>query len=340
MSINRRRLFFRLGLALAALLMFVQACSLPFNLGPTPVPGADQTEVAMMVKLTALQAEVQNAQATLTQVAGIPTNPPAAPPIQTPTPTETLAPTWTPIYSSPTIPVIVVPTVLVVTATPYGVVPPVSGGGQPTIIARVNSNCRAGPSSLYLRLGYLLVGESSIVLGRNSDWSWWYIREPRRNLLCWVWAGSTSVQGDTASLPIVKTTAVPVYKATSTKSSTSAAFSITGVKMIKCGGEFTIMVRVTNNGKQALESASLQVYNLTKSKNLFGPSTSNSPFRTSDSDCSAGGDRLEPGKSLYIGAGLGTQSLYGNRLEINVGMCTEEGFSGKCDWDEITYKVP
>jgi hypothetical protein len=339
MSINRRRLFFRLGFVLTALSLVSQACILPINVGSTPVPGADQTEVAMMVRLTALQAEVQNAQATLTQAAMVtPTT--ETIPSQTATPTETLSPTWTPIYSSPTIPVIVVPTIIVVTATPQAGAPPAGSGGQPTIYAKVNSNCRAGPSSLYRRLGYLLVGESSIVLGRNSDWSWWYIREPRRNLLCWVWSGSTTVQGDTASLPIVKTTAEPIYKATTTKSSTAAYFSITGVKMIKCSGEFTIMVRVTNNGNKALESASLQVYNLTKSKNLFGPNTSNNPFRSSDSDCSAGGDRLEPGKSLYVGAGLGTQNLAGNRLEIDVGLCTEEGFSGKCDWDEITYKVP
>ena len=339
MSTNRRRLSYHLGLVLAGLLLVSQACSLPLPLGSTPAPGADQTEVAVMVQLTALQLEVQNAQATLTQAAMI-TAPPAEIPSQTPTPTETLSPTWTPLYSSPTIPVIVVPTVIVVTATPVPGVPPSGSGGQPTIFAKINSNCRAGPSSLYRRLGYLLVGESSVVLGRNSDWSWWYIREPRRNLLCWVWSGSTTVQGDTASLPIVKTTAEPIYKATSTKSSTNAYFSITGVKMIKCGGEFTIMIRVKNNGNQALESASLQVYDLTKSKNLFGPDTSNNPFRSSDSDCSAGGDRLEPGKSLYIGAGLGTQNRSGNRLEIDVGMCTEENFSGKCYWDGLIYKVP
>jgi hypothetical protein len=338
MSIDRRSLIFRLALSIAALLLILQACSLPINLSPTSIPGADQTEVALVVKLTALQSELQIAQATMTQVAALP-SPQEATPTLTPTPTDTLEPTWTPFFASPTIPVIFVPTVIVVTATPGGETS-VSGGGQPTITANTSSNCRAGPGSNYLRLGYLLVGETSVVLGRDSSWTWWYIREPRRNILCWVWAGSTSVQGDTASVPIVKTTAEPVTKATATKSSSSVEFSITGVKMIKCSGDFTIMIRVKNDSNKTLESASLQVYDLTKSKNLFGPNSSNNPFRSSDSDCTAGGDSLAPGKSLYIGAGLGTKSLSDHRLQIDVGLCTEESLSGKCYWDTVTYKVP
>jgi hypothetical protein len=146
------------------------------------------------------------------------------------------------------------------------------------------------------------------------------------------------VEGDTNSVPVVYVpTATPSKK---TPSSGSVNFSLVGAKMTLCGGQRTVVVKVKNNGNKGLESAWMRVYDLSQDKTLYGPASSNTPFRSSYQDCSAGGDYLAPGKALYIGAELGTQNISSHNLDISIQMCTGEGLSGRCDMARTTYKVP
>jgi len=74
----------------------------------------------------------------------------------------------------------------------------------PKIIAEVNTNCRLGPGTRYTIDGYLAAGASSSVYGRDSTKDWWYIAHPLKSgAFCWVWDGSTIVEGNTSSLPLV-----------------------------------------------------------------------------------------------------------------------------------------
>lgn len=343
MSLNRSSPSFRLGLFVTLLFIVSQACGLPFITAPAPAePDADRE--AMQSTLTAVQAQLQEALGTLSALAiaasltpqALPETPtptmtstPTSIPTNTPTPTLTSTPTFT--LPPPTAPVYIPPTILVVTATPIA-------GGQPKIHALVNSNCREGPSRHYKRLGYLLVGETSEVYGRDSAWTWWYIREPRRHgIMCWVWGGSTQVEGDTSHTPMLTPKPEPVSK---TKTPTGASFSIVEITKIKCGGEPTVMVKVKNNGGKALESARLKIIDQTQGKVVFGPQSSNNPFRSSSSDCSSGGDRLNPGKTLWIGATLTGENISNHKIKVEITMCSEEGLSGKCSSSSATKKMP
>ena len=211
---------------------------------------------------------------------------------------------------------------------------------RPKISAQINSNCREGPASNYKRLGYLLVGEVSEVFGRNSDSSWWFIREPRRLVMCWVWGGSTSVVGDTTHVPIVKTTAEPLSTTKTPSSDGAVAFAIRGIHLINCGGQQTVMVKVRNTGNRVFESASLQVNDITASTTVFGPSSGNSPYRNSGSDCSAGGNRLNPGETKYVGGSLGSNNVTGHQIQAHVRMCTGNGMGGSCTSRVTSYNVP
>ncbi len=76
--------------------------------------------------------------------------------------------------------------------------------GGPVVYASITTNCRQGPNTVYLVIGYLNAGQSAPAVGRTSDNSWWEIQNPNGNgSLCWVWGGSTQVQGDINSLAAV-----------------------------------------------------------------------------------------------------------------------------------------
>jgi len=338
MKIKILRIAVSVGLLLGMMvvILVLQACDLISGETTAP-PGADLTQTALVRTMTAMQAQLQVAQSTLIHMSILASVPPLSP-TDSPIPTWTNTPTWTPTWTPTSTPL---PTdtpkkvkskVIVVTAT-------TGGGGRPKIYATINSNCRDGPSKYYRRLGYLLVGEVSEVYGRDRSGYWWYIREPRRGFKCWVWSGSTQVQGNTNKVPIITPYAVPLTK-TAAPGGGSVSFSIQGIRVVKCGGQFTVNTQVKNNGKRGFESAWLRITNQTKNKKLFGPDSSNTPFRSSFSDCTAGGDYLDAGKTLYVGAGVGSKKLTGDRILVEIKMCTGEGLSGVCTSRSATYKVP
>ena len=65
-------------------------------------------------------------------------------------------------------------------------------------------NCRFGPGTAWVAISALNVGQSSQIVGKNSDGSWWYIADPfssGRN--CWVSVSVTNASGNLASIPVV-----------------------------------------------------------------------------------------------------------------------------------------
>jgi len=119
------------------------------------------------------------------------TNTPAAP-TDTPLPTSTPLPTNTPL---PTL-----------TFTP----------SVPTVTTRDQAvNCRIGPGVAWLAISALNLGQSSQIVGKNSESTWWLIQDPLspgRN--CWVASSVTNASGNLASLPVVQTPAAVVTNVT------------------------------------------------------------------------------------------------------------------------------
>lgn len=124
-------------------------------------------------------------------------------------------PSNTPVTETPTLQVTASPTLFVATQTPSSTPPPTntspppatSTPSVPTVSPRdVPVNCRLGPGTAWLPLSALTVGQTSQIVGKNSEGTWWYIVDPfssSRN--CWVSASVTSAAGNLANIPIVQT---------------------------------------------------------------------------------------------------------------------------------------
>jgi hypothetical protein len=120
----------------------------------------------------------------------------------TETPTATLTPLLdTPTSSSPTVTVVALetlinlelPTVLP-TSTPNVFL--ASPKDQPV-------NCRFGPATSYAVIGALLQGRQAEIIGRNTDSTWWYVRNPSDpSTSCWLSAEFVVTVGDVQSLPV------------------------------------------------------------------------------------------------------------------------------------------
>jgi hypothetical protein len=113
-------------------------------------------------------------------------------PSDTPAPTNTPLPTETPL---PTL-----------TFTPS--VPTITTRDQPV-------NCRLGPGTAWLATSALNLGQSSQIVGKNSDASWWLIQDPLNpGKNCWVASSVTSASGNLASLLVTQTPAAAVINVT------------------------------------------------------------------------------------------------------------------------------
>ena len=124
-----------------------------------------------------------------------------APPTPTPVPTEAAQPTATAEAAQPT-----------PTAPPAPTATPIPASG-PKITADENTNCRVGPSTGYKVVTYFMEGAVSTVEGRDEGKDWWYIINPDDSSeFCWVWDGSTTVEGDTSTVPVVAAPSGPNYK--------------------------------------------------------------------------------------------------------------------------------
>lgn len=65
-------------------------------------------------------------------------------------------------------------------------------------------NCRFGPGTSYSVIGALILGRQAEIIGRNSDSTWWYVRNPSDpSVSCWLSAEFVKTAGDVQSLPVV-----------------------------------------------------------------------------------------------------------------------------------------
>jgi hypothetical protein len=65
-------------------------------------------------------------------------------------------------------------------------------------------NCRFGPATSYAVIGALILGRQAEIIGRNTDSSWWYVRNPSDpSTSCWLSAEFVQTVGDVQSLPVV-----------------------------------------------------------------------------------------------------------------------------------------
>lgn len=311
-----RELSFRvvLGAIICAPLLLISACSQFF-------PSKSVVEIQAEIN-TAVAATVAS-HLSETELAATATSPPTAQLTILPSATFTPSPTMTHTKPAPTYTQQPSQTAVFTSTAP------------PEIWADINTNCRLGPSRLYKIDGYLLVGTTSNVYGRDSAEDWWYIQNPTKNdRFCWVWSETTHVGGDPYLLPVITPSPMPKVN-----TNYCSGFSVSRARVQECDGEPVVFFRVHNNSCEALESGRVQVDDLTTGKRLFGPQTSNAPFLDSDSCSASNRDRLAPGQSLSIAATLNKHAKPGHYAKAVITLCTREGLGGHCYKNIIKFKL-
>ncbi len=125
--------------------------------------------------------------------------------------TETLALSDTPTFELPTL----TESPLPVTVTPKANDP--KPPEKATVWVSITTNCRTGPGVGYPKLTPLQPGKTAILLGRDSSYSYWVIKDPGNSGRdCWLWGYYAHTSGDIKNLPIYAPPAPPTQKASNT----------------------------------------------------------------------------------------------------------------------------
>lgn len=101
---------------------------------------------------------------------------------------------------------------------PEGILcPPTFSPAIPIAMARLDLNCRLGPSPDYPIEDAFYAGEQAPIEGRSADGHWWLITSPRRGARCWVWGEEVDVEGDTSEIEVVEPPPLVILEPTLTE---------------------------------------------------------------------------------------------------------------------------
>lgn len=273
------------------------ACNLPqTGSPPTPTIQADIQENGQTASPTPLPEDIQ-------------------------TPTDSPPSTHTPT-TSPSATVTLTPTITL-TSTPEV---PMAG-------VSVNTNCRAGPGKDYQRLGTLLVGEKTEIVGIGSTGYYYIVRNPDQpGDLCWLWDKYVEISGGTGQLP--KMTPPP-----SPTPLPQVSYQITVDNFHDCGPDVYLTYWVGNDGQPDLESAQVKVEDLDTDTVLFGPGHTDFPFVPSASGCPPGIDSLGRGAVAFIAVNIGSDPTPGHTLRGTIKICSQDGLGEPCLTKEVDWTV-
>ena len=102
-------------------------------------------------------------------------------------------------------------------------------------------NCRSGPDVAYPSLDVINFGQTALIVGKNKNSTWWYVRDPNNlNQFCWVSASVAITSGSLSNLPVIPPLGVIVTNVTV---GASVSFSM-------CGGPNAVSFSgtITTNG--------------------------------------------------------------------------------------------
>ena len=137
------------------------------------------------------------------------------------------------------VPTTAVPDVPTFTPTPTATITPTATQtltptlGPPMVTALDYANCRYGPSTIYEVINALGEGLSALIIGRNTESTWWLIETQEAYGKCWIYDGVVEISGDTSRVPVVSAPPTPTF--TSTPVVYTAPVPISPSGTIKCG---------------------------------------------------------------------------------------------------------
>ena len=106
--------------------------------------------------------------------------------------------------------------------------------GPLTAMATVDANCRFGPATVYDVLGFLLTGESSLIVGRSDPAGWWVIENLDAGGNCWIADSVVDISGDTSGVPVVAPPPTPTPTFTPTPAAPPTPIQVGPKGGLKC----------------------------------------------------------------------------------------------------------
>ena len=293
-----------LSLLLVSMLLIVsQACA------PRAPATSDPSTIDTAIAQTLAAAATQTADQ------GVPVTGPD-------TPTAIASPSPEPLTQTPTALVLPSP---VFTPT----------AGTPQIRVVIPTNCRQGPGVAYARVGGLQPGQVAEIVGRHAERNYWIIREPNRNVVCWLWGEYATVTGDTDALPIY--TPPPPPTSTPTPTATPApSFTASYDGLESCTGVgWWVEFQLQNSGGIPFESLSVTVSDTT-SDTVLSQVADSFLNRNGCNETDTRND-LPAGTSRIISSPVFTYDPSGRALRALITLCSGPGQTGACMTQDISF---
>lgn len=86
-----------------------------------------------------------------------------------------------------------------------------------SFVTDVGANCRTGPGTNYDKIASFAQGAFILLVGRNSDSTWWLLKSG--NINCWISATTGHTSGPVGNIPVVQAPPSPTAGVTGTVTS-------------------------------------------------------------------------------------------------------------------------
>ncbi len=210
----------------------------------------------------------------------------------------------------------------------------------PIVHVTTETNCRSGPDKQYDRLGVLLVGETAEVVGKRTIANYWVIQNPDASGTCWLWGMYATVEGNTDLLPEMTPPPTPTPLPPTDTVPPYADFTLTFLNVCNPTTDPFAIFRVTNTGTMTLHSAQASIVDTTASTMMYGPGTSDTPFRNTDHcDDWVLVSSVDPGNTLYMRYGLHNE-VAGHNVQATIKLCSQDGLLGSCVTRVVNFVFP
>ena len=195
----------------------------------------------------------------------------------------------------------------------------------PMIAVTVATNCRIGPGTEYERVGMLLVGSTTEIVGRDPFGQYWYVRNPSFGPeYCWLSAKYAIITGNPFSLPLQ---ALPGGQ----ELNFEAEYRAQG----QCSGKFWSNIKLTNPSRGTFKSI-----NLVASDEETGDvrSYTGNEFSFQDGCAPIGGkSSIGPESSVTISTPTFAYNLNAHSMSVTITLCAEANLTGQCVTKIIRY---
>jgi len=273
--------------------VFLLIASLACSTQPAPAPVTDPNAVNTSIAQTIAIRQTEAALA----------NPPTATFTFTPeTPTATLEPT--------------------LTATPDFTSTPMT----PLITVSRDTNCRVGPGAVYERVGVLLVGEVTEIIGREPRGEFWYVRNPDQGPeYCWLWGEYATITGNIYTLLLYTPVAPPL-----------TAFDATFKDLVGCQKTWWANLNLVNDSDALFQSITIV---LTDADTNTVVTMKNNDFVYTDGcNPSETADYLVTGGTLNVSSAPFQYNPKGHSLNARITLCSNVDLGGTCVTKDVPFK--